>query len=185
MRKTPRMSRTRTRPTPRLGLTYANRSSDLEREAKQKDEDAKKAHETLQRLSGWRTLTTKAEPINARIDELQRKLGEEHVVSDTSPNSETLRTIEALFFAAVIELGNRFGPEAIFKFIFFAAGVPLLLSSAPGADIEPDMQGNVVSPSKIRLRRHQSGQRGSGRQRTGRTCPLRSSGFPRRKMLAP
>ena len=35
--------------------------------------------------------------------------------------------MEGLLIALLIELGNRFGPEAIFKFIFFAAGSPLVL----------------------------------------------------------
>ncbi len=32
--------------------------------------------------------------------------------------------MEGLLIALLIQLGNRFGPEAIFKFIFFAAGLP-------------------------------------------------------------
>ena len=35
--------------------------------------------------------------------------------------------MEGLLIALLIELGNRFGPEAIFKFIFFAAGFLLVL----------------------------------------------------------
>ena len=73
------------------------------------------------------TLTKQAAPINARIDELQKQLDGEKFVSETGANSETGRMIEALLIALLIELGNRFGPEAIFKFIFFAAGFPLVL----------------------------------------------------------
>src|SRR5271157_5465727 len=125
--------------TPKKCKVIEDEVKRAEAEAKQKDEDARKAHEELQRLSGWRTLTKKAEPINTRVDELQRALDQEHVVSDTSSKSEAVRTIEALFIAAVIELGNRFGPEGIFKFIFFASGVPLFLSAAPvTADADSD-----------------------------------------------
>jgi hypothetical protein len=35
--------------------------------------------------------------------------------------------MEGLLIALLIELGNRFGPEAIFKFIFFVAGFLLVL----------------------------------------------------------
>ena len=99
----------------------------LEGEAKQKEVDAKAAHDKLEKLSGLRTLTKQAAPISARIDELQKQLEGEKFVSDTGTNSATGRTIEALLIALLIELGNRFGPEAIFKFIFFAAGFPLVL----------------------------------------------------------
>ena len=99
----------------------------LEGEAKQKDAEAKAAHDELQKLSGWRTLTKQAAPISARIDELQVKLDNEQYVTETGSSTETGRTIEALLIALLIELGNRFGPEALFKFIFFAAGFPLVL----------------------------------------------------------
>ena len=101
----------------------------LDGEAKQKDSEARTAHDELQRISGLRTLTAKAAPINARIDKLQKKLNEEQFVSDTASTSETARTFEAALIAILIELGNRFGPEAIFKFLFFAAGVSLLVPS--------------------------------------------------------
>jgi predicted DNA-binding protein (UPF0251 family) len=118
----------------------------LEPEAKQKDEDARKSREDLQKLSGWRTLTKTAEPIQARIDSLNEKLAGEQFVSDTSSTSETGRTIEALLIAILIELGNRFGPEAIFKFLFFAAGASLLLSSPAkeGAEEKSEHQAAPV-----------------------------------------
>jgi hypothetical protein len=110
----------------------------LESEAKQKNADAKAAHDELKRLSGLRTLTKQAAPISARIDELQKQVDGEKFVSVTGSNTETGRTIEALLIALLIELGNRFGPEAIFKFIFFVAGFPLVLPLQFKGDAEEE-----------------------------------------------
>jgi hypothetical protein len=89
----------------------------LEGVAAQKDTDAKTAHNKLEQLSGWRTLTEQAAPIKARITELEKNLSDHPDKGEVSTERWLLQEMFALFLAGVIELANRYAPATIFRFI--------------------------------------------------------------------
>ena len=147
----------------------------LETEAKQRDAGAKTAHDELQKLSGWRTLTNQAAPINARIDVLNEKLGSEKFVADTGSDSDIFQKAEALFIAFLIELGNRYGPQGIFVFIMgLAAASPSKAAEPePARKPEPEARKSEIStgndaPASPRKQRKSAGN--GGRKSIGTTA---------------
>ena len=109
----------------------------LEETARGKDTAADSAHAELKRLSSLRTLTKRADCIEARIDEINKEIPEnEKRVEDASADPSWSDKAEAVFTALLIELANCIAPGAFFKVIILAFS-GLLLSSAPNAGAEP------------------------------------------------
>ena len=132
-------------PTSEFQIEAAKKAVEI---AEKNKYGVKAAQDKLQEISALLSRAKEAEKLDARIDELEKELGKDKYVSDTS-SSEAVETAKSAWNAFLIELGNRFIPEAFFKVSL--AALALLFPAKPatqGMEMEISSESAPTPPRK-------------------------------------